>query len=48
MLTYLLTYHTEDGGVLGASVALAGQPMALPPFFYLSLFGTVGAFFQAD
>ena len=33
--------------MLGASVALAGQPMALPPFFYLSLFGTVGDFFQA-
>ena len=34
--------------MLGASVALAGQPMALPPFFYLSLFGTVGDFFQAS
>ena len=32
--------------MLGASVALAGVPMALPPLFYLSLFGTVADFFQ--
>ena len=32
--------------MLGASVALAGEQMALPPLFYLSLFGTVADFFQ--
>ena len=32
--------------MLGASVALAGVPMMLPPWFYLSLFGTVADFFQ--
>ena len=32
--------------MLGASVALAGVPMTLPPLFYLSLFGTVADFFQ--
>ena len=32
--------------MLGASVALGRVPMALPPLFYLSLFGTVADFFQ--
>ena len=39
--------HLQPPGVLGASLVLAGQRMQLPPLFFLSLFGTIGDFYQA-
>ena len=39
--------NTQSGGEVGATAWLAGQPMKLPPLFFLSLFGTIHDFYLA-